>query len=180
MDGAYMGGDAGLRGRQTLSTDRSAEWSPKDRLYRAVTLDAADGRRIAGDDRAAIDSALERANLRAPAPATARYAVQVSRHKGPDRGTMISYRLLERASNRTLFQQDMPAGRGDASITRFIVALGAAEHATFATVLPCVDSAEVRAAKGAIVARGGTWRTDNCLAYQQDKADGGLRFSSNR
>ena len=64
------------------------------------------------------------------------------------------------------------------SIVRFIIRLGAAEQVAFATVVPCLDNAEVTALKGALTAEGIPWRTDNCLAYRQPKTDAGQRFTS--
>lgn len=179
-DGAYLSGGLGLHVQQPPPpANRSAEWSPPDRLYRAVTLEGVD--RAA--NRAAMDAALDRANLRAPIPATARYALQVQRRKARGGEAVVSYRILDRAGGRPLFAQDVPMGRGDRAdlaMTQFIVALGSAEHVTVATVVPCLDSAEVEAMKGAALARGETWRTDDCRAYRQGRRDGGVRFSSYR
>jgi hypothetical protein len=64
------------------------------------------------------------------------------------------------------------------SITRFMIRLGESEQVRFATVVPCLDNAEVLALKGALTANGIPWRSDNCQAYRQRKTDGGLPYTS--
>jgi hypothetical protein len=64
------------------------------------------------------------------------------------------------------------------SITRFVIMLGDAEFVPTTTIVPCLDSAEVTALKGALTAQGSPWRTDNCAAYRERKGDDGLRFTS--
>ncbi len=64
------------------------------------------------------------------------------------------------------------------SITRFVMKLGGSDGVVFATVVPCLNNAEVTAMKGALTASGVPWRTDDCQAYRQPKTYGGLRFTS--
>lgn len=171
-DGLYMGAGAGRHAERAAPANQAMEWSPSDRFYRTVTLERAEG----GRERDAAESALQRANLLAPVPATARYGLTISRQNDRGGEALTHYLIVDRASGRPVFEQETPIMRGGGSMTSFIVALGAAEHVTVATVVPCIDSAEIRAMKGALTARGATWRTDDCLAYSQGRADGGVRY----
>jgi hypothetical protein len=100
---------AALRQQQPAApADQAAVWSPQDRLYRSITVDyigAPPSRRY----RQALEASLDRAGLLAPAPAAARYALQITFQNTHNRhSTIADYRILDRAKARIVF--DKPVG----------------------------------------------------------------------
>ncbi len=185
--------------RSARPLNQSVSWTSQARLYRSVTVDRVSGGAWRGGSaQRSLERGLDSANLLAPSKGAARFALQVefaSRGMpliGGDRGghSQAHYRLIDRATGQVAFERDVAAdiaGPQDddhaatmvtRSVAAFVVQLAQAEHVEFATVVPCLDNAQVAAFKGALTAGGEPWRTDNCMRYRQRRADDGVRFSA--
>jgi hypothetical protein len=64
------------------------------------------------------------------------------------------------------------------SITKFVIAAGEAEDVKFTTILPCLESAEVKEIKYNLMLKGMPWITDDCTAYSRGSAPTGLSYTS--
>lgn len=66
------------------------------------------------------------------------------------------------------------------SLTKFVIALGDAEHVKFTTMVPCVDNVEVERLRNDLMAHNIRWVTDDRMAYKRWGDPGGVTYTSYR